>query len=256
MVAHDTAQVEATHDHPNEFPSSLVQGVLVGCRPGLGRSCLEDFYVGFGDAESFGSFGREEHAIVARKNLWVTLRKQNVRARCKCVATAIALEQQQRNCYLTLSWDLGYPLNRRYKKRIVWCKVNENRRNPSNGNSSQRCRRKSKSGVPFGLHAVFVARLHCRNFLLYLQLIMYASTNHQAKYALLMLTLPSVGPIVLLVVACSMTIAIDHTSIEASRVTTLSVMELKTSGAAYGSVVVSTLSLPLSVKCRAYTNES
>ena len=72
MVAHDTAQVEATHDHPNEFPSSLVQGVLVGCRPGLGRSCLEDFYVGFGDAESFGSFGREEHAIVARKNLWVT----------------------------------------------------------------------------------------------------------------------------------------------------------------------------------------
>ena len=71
-----------------------------------------------------------------------------------------------------------------------------------------------------------------------------------------MLTLPSVGPIVLLVVACSMTIAIDHTSIEASRVTTLSVMELKTSGAAYGSVVVSTLSLPLSVKCRAYTNES
>ena len=53
-----------------------------------------------------------------------------------------------------------------------------------------------------------------------------------------------------------MTIAIDHTSIEASRVTTLSVMELKTSGAAYGSVVVSTLSLPLSVKRRAYTNES
>ena len=139
----------------------------------------------------------------------------------------------------------------------MWCKVNENRRNPSDGNSSQGCRRKSKSGVPFGLHAVLVARLHCRNFLPYLQLIMYASTNHQAKrHALLMLTLPSVGPIVLLVVACSMTIAIDHTSIEASRVTTLSVMELKTSGAAYGSVVVSTLSLPLSVKRRAYTNES
>ena len=123
MVAHDTAQAEATHDHPNEFPSSLVQGVLVGCRPGLVRSCLDDFYVGFGDAESFGSFGREEHAIVARKNLWVTLRKQNVRARCKCVATAIALEQQQRNCYLTLSWDLGYPLNRRYKNALCGAKL-------------------------------------------------------------------------------------------------------------------------------------
>lgn len=47
-----------------------------------------------------------------------------------------------------------------------------------------------------------------------------------------MFTLPSVGPIVRLVIACRMTIAMDHTSIDASRVTILSVMELNTSGAA------------------------
>ena len=41
------------------FHLCLVQGVLVGFGFGVVRSCAEDFHVGLGDAESFGSFGRK-----------------------------------------------------------------------------------------------------------------------------------------------------------------------------------------------------
>ena len=91
------------YNHPFEVPSSLGQGELVGFGVAVVLSCVEDFHVGLGDAESFGSFGRADFAIVARKNLRVTFAEKNVRARFNYDATAVALEQQQRK--ISRSWD-------------------------------------------------------------------------------------------------------------------------------------------------------